>query len=430
MRTDAGMADPLNAGIGVDEHLEQLASSNDVPMPADLSLVVHLPFCKTLCYHCAKNKKVSRNRGLMGRYIDAVIDEVAFKAAHIASDRRVQQLWIVGGSPLYSGAQDLIRVVNEIERQFSLNSATGRHFLIDADPRYTDGRQLAHLAMSGFNALRISLPSMSRVVQDVINRRVPAEKVSAVVLAARRLGYRDLTIKTQLGLPGQSLKSVSDDIEWFSDLGTDNIIIERYRHNPDSNAAQRLMPSSLVPAPALATDMYRAAHETLVSADFRHLGFGHYSRRQSVLGVAQAKGRLQRAVIGYLPELTTDTIGIGAGSISRFGNGLFLSANSVERYMDDVHEQGISVASGFLADPRDECIDFIVERILCSGYCEISDWEKNFDRNFERFLSTIQPCIQALKFDNLLTVHPGRLALTSTGRENLGKVVRLFAGVA
>lgn len=77
MRTGTDATDPLNADIGVDDYLDQLAISNDVPMPANLSLVVHLPFCKTLCYHCAQNKKVSRNRELMGRYIDALIDEIA-----------------------------------------------------------------------------------------------------------------------------------------------------------------------------------------------------------------------------------------------------------------------------------------------------------------------------------------------------------------
>ena len=44
---------------------------------APLSLYVHIPFCDTICYYCACNKVVTKNRKRCEAYLDDMLREMA-----------------------------------------------------------------------------------------------------------------------------------------------------------------------------------------------------------------------------------------------------------------------------------------------------------------------------------------------------------------
>ncbi|HEU4441904.1 MAG TPA: coproporphyrinogen III oxidase, partial [Burkholderiales bacterium] len=66
-----------------------------------LSLYVHLPFCNTVCYYCACNKVVTRDRAKASKYIDYLEAELALLAPLLGAERRVCQLHWGGGTPTF-----------------------------------------------------------------------------------------------------------------------------------------------------------------------------------------------------------------------------------------------------------------------------------------------------------------------------------------
>jgi hypothetical protein len=50
----------FHAGFGEAEYREQAAASNASGRP--LSLYLHIPFCDTVCFYCACNKIITKNR--------------------------------------------------------------------------------------------------------------------------------------------------------------------------------------------------------------------------------------------------------------------------------------------------------------------------------------------------------------------------------
>ena len=52
----------FNPGFLEREYREWTEHSNGDPIPLPLSLYFHLPFCSTICYYCACNKVVTKNR--------------------------------------------------------------------------------------------------------------------------------------------------------------------------------------------------------------------------------------------------------------------------------------------------------------------------------------------------------------------------------
>ena len=75
-----------------------VARENEAPQPRDLSLYFHIPFCAHLCFYCACNKIVTRNRGKAAKYLDYLLRELDLQSSRFQAGRRVSQLHWGGGN--------------------------------------------------------------------------------------------------------------------------------------------------------------------------------------------------------------------------------------------------------------------------------------------------------------------------------------------
>ncbi len=80
----------LHTDFAANEYRQQIAASNRKGGP--LSLYFHLPFCDTVCYFCACNKIITKNRKHAEPYLNNLIQEIKMQGALFASERKVNQL--------------------------------------------------------------------------------------------------------------------------------------------------------------------------------------------------------------------------------------------------------------------------------------------------------------------------------------------------
>ena len=76
--------------FGEDDYRRVALASNESGRP--LSLYVHIPFCKTLCYYCACNKIVTRNTDRVAKYMRHLNQEIDMQSALFDRSRVVEQL--------------------------------------------------------------------------------------------------------------------------------------------------------------------------------------------------------------------------------------------------------------------------------------------------------------------------------------------------
>ncbi|MEO0997988.1 MAG: coproporphyrinogen III oxidase, partial [Pseudomonadota bacterium] len=104
--------------IGDAELAAALAAGNDELIPPPLSLYVHIPFCRSLCYYCGCEKKVTRSAAVVSGYLQTLGREIAAKSALIDSDRQVRQLHLGGGTPTYLDAAQRRELLTTLRRHF------------------------------------------------------------------------------------------------------------------------------------------------------------------------------------------------------------------------------------------------------------------------------------------------------------------------
>ena len=79
-------------GFDAEAYRRYTAASNSELIPKPLSLYVHLPFCRSLCYYCGCMKKVTRHETQADRYLELLHKEIELQGELFDHDREVVQL--------------------------------------------------------------------------------------------------------------------------------------------------------------------------------------------------------------------------------------------------------------------------------------------------------------------------------------------------
>ncbi|HEX9853256.1 MAG TPA: radical SAM protein, partial [Woeseiaceae bacterium] len=193
-----------------DDYRRIAIASNKVDKP--LSLYLHVPFCRSLCYYCACNKVVTRNAERVQTYLRALYREIEFQAALFERERNVRQLHFGGGTPTYLSRHELSGLMSTLHSAFSLEQGAKREFSIEVDPRSVNRESVSMLSDLGFNRLSLGIQDFDPRVQMAVNRIQSAGDVENLLEGARRSGFGSVSFDLMYGLPYQTVESFDDTL--------------------------------------------------------------------------------------------------------------------------------------------------------------------------------------------------------------------------
>ncbi|MHA7833890.1 MAG: radical SAM protein, partial [Algiphilus sp.] len=112
-----------------------IAAGNLLADAPDLSLYLHLPFCREACWYCACHRAITHRPERAARYLEALHQEIAQRGDQITGDRRVRQLHLGGGTPTFYRMEELAGLLEHIARHFHIAEHAEREWSIEIDPR-------------------------------------------------------------------------------------------------------------------------------------------------------------------------------------------------------------------------------------------------------------------------------------------------------
>lgn len=247
----------FHEGFDAEAYSRHVRNSNDDLIPRPLSLYVHLPFCKELCYYCACNKKVTRNTQLAEFYLQHLDKEIEMHGNLFDRDRQVIQLHFGGGTPTYYDDIQLRHIVEQLSASFNLSRSDSREFSIEIDPRTVDEERIAHLADIGFNRVSMGIQDFDPAVQKAVNRIQDEDKTLKLIDEARQSGFNSVSVDLIYGLPLQTAKSFEKTIDSVLTSRPDRLSVYNYAHLPHLFRAQRMISSEQVPPPEVRLQLLR-----------------------------------------------------------------------------------------------------------------------------------------------------------------------------
>jgi oxygen-independent coproporphyrinogen III oxidase len=334
---------------------------------ARVSLYLHVPFCKSLCWYCGCHTKVPGHDEPIDRYVDALEREIALVAELLPARMRVSHLHWGGGTPTIVGPARFERLMAAIDRRFSI--ADEAELAIEIDPRRLSADMAGALAAGGINRVSLGVQSFDPVVQQAINRIQSFEVTRRAVEMLRGAGIDRLNFDLLYGLPHQTVGSCEATVGQALELRPDRLAVFGYAHVPAIKRHQQHLDAAALPDAAL-----RHAQATAMAAELRRrgylaIGLDHFALPQDGLARAFADRRLRRNFQGYTTDQTEVLIGLGASSIGAWPQGYVQNAPQIGAYDEAVAAGRLAVARGLVLGDDDRLRRDVIEELMC--YLEV-----------------------------------------------------------
>lgn len=408
---------------------EQVASSNEDPIPRPLSLYVHVPFCFSPCFYCGCHRLIvhpKRATAEGAEYLRRLIREIELQASLFDPGREVVQLHLGGGTPTFLDDANLARLVESIGRAFRLDWEEDRDFSIEVDPRTVTPERIALLADLGFNRLSLGVQDFDPEVQLAVNRIQPVETVASLLATARAVGFVSINLDLIYGLPNQTRDSFARTLEQVVALCPDRLAVYGYAHLPQRFPAQRHIPAEALPDPETRLALLAIAVERLTEAGYRYIGMDHFARPEDELARAFERGRLHRNFNGYSTHPECALVGLGLSSIGFVGDAYAQNTRSLSRYYAAIDQGRLAIERGLVLSEEDHLRRAIIQDIMCRDEIHFEAYERRFDIVFaERFGAELKQLAE-LERDGLIELGASGFRILPRGRLLLRAIARCF----
>jgi oxygen-independent coproporphyrinogen-3 oxidase len=403
--------------FGTEAYADRLEAAGTVGADEPLSLYVHLPFCRSLCWYCGCNVVISKDRSAADAYIDHVLQELEQVVGRLGPRRTLSQVHWGGGTPTFLTERQMERLWSGLTRH--LSPLPDAEVAIEVHPATTTPEQLSLLRQLGFNRVSMGLQDFDPKVQEVTNRRQPFEQTRALLEHARDLGFSGVNFDLIYGLPHQHPESWARTLEQVLSLRPDRLAVYSFAFIPDVLKHQKRMPAEALPDAQTKMGLFRSAWEAFVGAGYRPIGMDHFAVPEDELSRAQERRSLGRNFQGYTVKAASDVVALGATGISDVGGAYAQNVRALPYYYERVREGRFATERGIRLTEDDRRRRALITQLMCNFWVDLGE---QGTRDFAEELERLAP----LEDDGLVRREGTQLEVTPLGRLFVRNVAMVF----
>ncbi len=419
-------ADRFTEEFRVGDYLQAVNSVRAMGARNPLSLYIHIPFCDKLCYYCACNKIVTKNRSKADEYLTYLKREIDLQGKLFAEMNHVEQLHFGGGTPTYISDEQMADLLAHIRKWFRFATDEDGEYSIEIDPRTVSAERVHSLRAQGFNRISLGVQDFDPDVQKAVNRIQPEEQTLSVMCAAREAGFRSISVDLIYGLPKQNLITMGQTLTKVIAANPDRISIYNYAHLPHLFKSQRRISEADIPHPETKLDMLALCIKRLTEAGYVYIGMDHFAKPNDDLAVAQRQGRLHRNFQGYSTHAEAEMVSCGVSAISAVGSTYSQNEKTLEAYYERLESGELPVARGTKLTVDDLLRRIIIQMLMCNFELSIRSLELAYPITFTTYFAEEIDKLRELEADGLLNIDAEWLTVTPKGRLLIRNICMVF----
>jgi oxygen-independent coproporphyrinogen III oxidase len=393
-----------------------------LPDDARLSLYLHVPFCRSLCWYCGCHTKVPAHRDPIDRYAALLEREIAL-VSKLAGGHRVVHLHWGGGTPTIVGPAAFLALMSSLRERFSFEG--NAEIAVEIDPRRLDADMAAALGATGVTRASIGIQTFDERVQRAVNRVQSLEVTRSCVARLRGAGIAALNVDLLYGLPHQTVASCEATVTETLELAPTRFSVFGYAHVPAMKRHQRMIDEAALPDGMARLEQEQAIGEALVRAGYVRIGLDHYARPEDALTRAQAQGRLRRNFQGYTDDPADALIGFGASSIGQMPEGYVQNAAAIRDWARSIERGELATVRGIALTREDRLRADIIERLMCDLRADLPAILHRHGFPPE-FLEAECAEVEVLAGDGLVRIERGVVAVPETARTLVRRIACVF----
>ncbi len=392
----------------------------------ELSLYIHIPFCVKKCSYC-DFLSAPADEAAKEEYVRALIREIGAYCDSDEAGRPIRSVFIGGGTPSVLSAHQLLRIMNEIRRTFSLHNNT--EISIEVNPGTVTEELGDILCKQIANRISIGLQSANDNELARIGRIHTYDDFLKTYDFLRKSGCHNINIDLMSALPGQSIESWLGSLHKVISLGPEHIsayslILEEgtplyalyhdvgsegrtpgYNAETYVNTKQNRSSSAFerdwrLPDEEEDRKMYELTGLILAENGYERYEISNYAR----------KGCECRHNITYWQR--GDYLGFGLGASSCVNDIRWKNTESLHNYINSLHNHAGLRKEICRLSPQEQMEETMFLGLRMMRGVSLDDFAKKFDKRAEDVYHDV---IERYVNLDLLRIRDGYLSLTAKG---------------
>lgn len=333
-----------------------------------VSLYVHIPFCRQICWYCGCNTGAANRSARLDAYLERLEREIAL-VADCAGHAKIGRIAFGGGSPNAITPAQFARLVERITSSFRCETPV---LSVEIDPRGFTAAWAAILAAYHFSRVSLGVQTLDPAIQAAIGRVQPADEIRRVMELLRETDVGSINFDLMYGLPYQSEATLEATLVDSLVMKPDRFAVFGYAHMPSMIPRQRQIDATTLPDGRARFALAALAHTTLTGAGYTAIGFDHFAKPGDALTIASHNFTLRRNFQGFTEDPATTLIALGASAISEFPGSLLQNEKNTGRYHDALAAGRFATARGLRRNAEDRVRGRAIETILTRGIADLS----------------------------------------------------------
>lgn len=272
----------------------------------EISLYIHIPFCRTLCPFCCFNRYLFQEDRAR-QYFKQLKRELDL---YIEKGFAFSDFYFGGGTPTVL-MDELESFIDYLKASFSV-----KRISLETTPREVNRENIARLKAAGINRLSVGVQSFDDGVVKTMGRPFgPSEEMKQRILMAKG-EFDTVNVDFVFNFPGQTIAQFQKDVQAFKELKIDQATFYPLMASPHKKSALERrfnrvdISQEKLFYDVLLKELYEDAYKASTVWCF---------------------SRGERMIDEYIIDFD-DYIGIGAGSVSIVGGNFYVNSFSLDRY--------------------------------------------------------------------------------------------------
>ncbi|PSL22253.1 oxygen-independent coproporphyrinogen III oxidase [Shimia abyssi] len=375
-----------------------------IPVGSQVSLYVHVPFCRRLCWFCACRTQGTASASPVAAYVETLKTELKLLKATLPQNVTLSRLHWGGGTPtlLEPGMmEDLAGAIFDVAPM-----APGGEFSVEIDPNEIDDTRLSVLSAAGMNRASIGVQDFDDDIQKTIGRIQSFDITRDAVVAIRAHGVQSLNADILFGLPHQTQARITESVQKLLSLSPDRVALYGYAHVPWMAKRQQMIPSDALPTPQERLALFETARKLFLWDNYDEIGIDHFATKEDGLSIALKSGKLRRNFQGYTDDTAHVLLAVGASSIARFPQGYAQNAPATSAHTGAIRDGRFSTSRGHIFSNEDRLRGRMIEALMCDFRIDTAEMLDRFD---------IKPNVLNALLSNVAAQFPDVLTLNQDG---------------
>ena len=283
----------------------------------EISLYIHIPFCRTLCPFCCFNRYLFREDKAR-QYFRQLKRELDL---YIEKGFTFSDFYFGGGTPTIL-MDELESFIDYLKVNFNV-----KRISLETTPREVMRENVSRLKAAGINRLSIGVQSFDDDIVKVMGRPFgPSEEMKQRALLAQG-EFDTVNIDFVFNFPGQTIAQLKADVKAFKELKIDQATFYPLMASPHKKSA-----------------LERRFNQVDISEEkrFYDVILNELYADDYTASTVWCFSRGERMIDEYIIDFD-DYIGIGAGSVSIVGGNFYVNTFSLDRYGELISQDKLPV---------------------------------------------------------------------------------------